>query len=236
VKKVEEINDDFVQMIESHPLHNVTQEIAVLALNANEADREAVSRTLNDCIATLRRIHAGQVPIPGREAGYFKRWLEIVEGKEKLQHVIAYIRIPSIQPGKLLTDNWFKTFYDKLRKLVRYKKVKIRYIFLLGRDLPDPQTEAFLDAFKSFSAEIRIIDKRGSDVAAAELKPSVVLFEDQHIVFTHDRGDNGVLIEADEWRDEQNFEKWSRRVDILKLASSVYYPSKRQRGKPATTE
>ena len=224
MSKVEDINRDFVRAIEGNPIHQITQEIAVLAVNAkHDLQKASTKRALSKTVERLRRIQEGQIPIPDREAGYFHRWLELVESFGQPERVSAYIRIAPYEPKDLLTRNWFTEYYDRLRELVRSKTLSIRYVFLLGARFPDEGTKAFLDSFKDFVEEIRIVDNKGDTLPPEQLRPSIVLFHNQHRAFTHDRGDNTILLEADEWIFEHDFKRLTKRYKTIELASTVFF-------------
>jgi len=224
MSEVESINRDFVRAIEANPIHQSTQEIAILAVKASlHLQRAAIGSTLAECLGALRRIDSGQIPISGKEAGYFRRWVERVKGFEGAEHVKAYIRLPAFDPEDLLSKNWYAEFYDQLRDMVKSRKLTIRYVFLLATSQPTTGAVAFLDNFKEFAQEIRIVHSKGAHLSPEQLRPSIVLFQSQRTAFTHDRGDNGVLIEADEWIYAPDYERLSRAYDTIEMASEVYF-------------
>lgn len=224
MSQVEAINQDFIRAMEANPIHQVISKIAVAAVKSNHPlQRSAIAKTLNETLFAVKKIQNGQVPIPGREAGYFHRWIEVVERSQSPERVRAYIRIPAFDPNDLLAKNWFKGFYDKLAKLVSAGRLTIKYVFLLGTHLPDAQTTKFLDSFKPFAEEIRIVEQKGEHISANLLRPSTVLFQTQQVAFTHDRADNAALIEADEWIFEHNYDIQCRRLNMIEMASWVYF-------------
>jgi|ERR1035441_877581 pyrimidine deaminase RibD-like protein len=227
MSQVESLNHHFVRTMESNPLHQATQEIAVLAVKArHDLQRKAVDRVLTNTVETLRRIYRGQVPIPGMEAGYFRHWLELVEESKENEHVRAYIRVAAFDPKYLMSTNWFDTFYDRVRELVKCGKLTIRYVFLLGTDLPTERARLYLDNFKTFAKEIRIVDQKGHRLSPAQLHPSIILFDSQKAVFTHDRSENTVLIEADEWIFKEDYARLSKQFNDIELASTIYFPKR----------
>ena len=189
----------------------------------HDLQRKAVDRVLMNTVQTLERIYRGQVPIPGMEAGYFRHWIDLVEQSEGSEHVRAYIRIAAFDPKDLLSKNWFTTFYDRIKDLVKRGKLRIRYVFLLGTEVPTDGARAFLDSFKSFAEEIRIVDQKGHRLSPGQLRPSIVLFDKQRAVFTHDRSENTVLVEADEWIFKEDYERLSKQFDDVEMASSIYF-------------
>jgi pyrimidine deaminase RibD-like protein len=224
MSQVEAINQDFIRAMEANPIHRVINEIAVAAVKSNHPlQRPAIVKALNEALYAVKKIQNGQVPIPGREAGYFHRWIEVAERSHEPERVRAYIRIPAFDPDDLLAKNWFKGFYEKLTKLVNAGRLTIHYVFLIGTHQPDTQTIKFLDSFKPFAEEIKIVDKKGEHLSAHLLRPSTVLFQTQRVAFTHDRADNAALIEADEWIFEHNYDAQCRRLNMIEMASSVYF-------------
>jgi hypothetical protein len=162
------------------------------------------------------------------EAGYFRHWLDLVEQSTESEHVRAYIRVAAFDPKYLMSKNWFDTFYDRVRELVKCGKLTIRYVFLLGTEEPTEGARMFLDNFKTFAKEIRIVDQKGHRLSPAQLHPSIVLFDTQKAVLTHDRSENTVLIEADEWIFKEDYARLSKQFDDIELASTIYF-SKRSR-------
>ncbi|MBV9760171.1 MAG: hypothetical protein JO340_06380 [Acidobacteriaceae bacterium] len=223
--RVEELNRDFINAIEKNPIHQITQEIAALSVAVKRpVQTRSISTALDRCAETLRRIVKGQIPIADNEAGYFNRWLDLVETFHGNEDVKAYIRLPAFDPNDLLKRNWFNEFYMQLRAHVASGRVRIRYVFLLATNQPDSASQAFLDSFKDFVHEIKIVTLRGRHAAPEMLRPSIVLFQKQRVAFTHDRGDNGVLTEADEWIFERDYERLRRQFREIELASEIYWP------------
>ncbi len=108
-------------------------------------------------------------------------------------------------------------------------KLRIRYIFLLGTTEPTQGAIEFLDSFKDFVEEIRIVSQKGHQLAPGELRPSIVLFQNQRTAFTHDRGDNSVLTEADHWIFPGDYERLRKQYGAVELASEVYFTKPVQR-------
>jgi pyrimidine deaminase RibD-like protein len=82
--KLEELNRDFARAIETDAIHRATQEIADLAKRSGTVrQREAVAETIQNCLDSLRRVSNGQVFISGREAGYFARLWDALNGREE---------------------------------------------------------------------------------------------------------------------------------------------------------
>jgi len=224
MSQIEEMNRDFVRAMESNEIHHSTQSIAALAIKGKDPlQRSAVELTVADALERLRRIQKGQIPIPGIEAGYFRYWLDVVEGFNGTEQVKAYIRIPAFDPKDLLSKNVFTGFYARLRELVSAGRLSIRYIFLLGTNEASGDVAKYLDTFRDFADEVRIVDQKGAGISADQLRPSIVLFQNQRIAFTHDRGDNTLLVEADRWIFEHNYEKLSKRFAMIELSSSIYF-------------
>lgn len=221
---VEDLNRDFVRTMENNPVHQATQEIAALAARANHAlQRTAVSGGLARCLDTLRSIQSGRIPIPGKEAGYFHRWLDVAQSSHGVERVKAYIRVPAFDPVELLTKNWYGEFYARIRELVSSGRLSIRYIFLLATNEPAGGTLDFLNSFKDFAEEIRLVNQKGDHLAPEQLRPSIVLFQTRRTAFTHDRSDNAILIEADEWIFEDDYKRLEMRFATVELASSVFF-------------
>jgi pyrimidine deaminase RibD-like protein len=223
--EVEDINRGFVRAMENNPIHRVMQEIATLATKSNKRDPQiqAVRRVLDACSRDLQCIHRGQIPILGKEAAYFDRWLEIAENFKDTQKVKAYIRIAAFDPKDLLKLSWFNHFYERLAKLVRSGKLSIRYVFLVGEKTPGKKACELLDRYKEFSEEIRIVENMGQRLSAAQLRPSIVLFETQKVAFTHDRSDSGEFLGGDEWIFEEGYNRLDRQFAQIELESGVYF-------------
>jgi pyrimidine deaminase RibD-like protein len=224
MSQVEDINRDFIHAIENHPVHRMTQEIAVLAVRANEdRQRNAVDRTLACCLHELRRIENGEIAIPGREAGYFRHWLDKVTNFQGTEHVKAYIRLSAFNPEELHSKNWFQEFYQRLSEMVKSGKLTIRYVFLLRSKEPTDATGQYLNLIKDFAEEIRFIGHEGHHLPPDELRPSIVLFENQRAAFTHDRADTTALLKASEWIFKKDYDRLSKQFSIIELASNVYF-------------
>jgi hypothetical protein len=223
--EVEDINRDFVRAMENNPIHRVIQEIATLATKSNKRDLQvqAVRRVLEALSNDLRHIHRGQVPIPGKEAGYFSRWLEIAQNCNDAEQVKAYIRITAFDPNDLLKSSWFNSFYEHLSRLVQSNKLSIRYIFLVGEKDPGKEARKFLDRYKEFAEEIRIVESMGKRLSAEQLRPSMVLFEKQRVAFTHDRSDSGEFLGGDEWIFEEDYDRLNRQYAQIELESGSYF-------------
>lgn len=225
MSEIEDINRNFIRAIEHNPIHQITQEIAVLSVKTRgRLQEEARDRALNECAKNMRRIfHYGQIPIPGGEAGYFKRWIESMETYDGTENVKAYIRLAPFNPTDLLTRNWFNTFYERIKQLVKCGKLTLKYVFLLRSRIPQDPEIAFLDRFKEFADEIRTVDEGGVQLQSDSLRPSIVLFQNQRFAFTHDRNDNTTLVEAIEHVSEAEFVRLSDRFRNIEMISSLYF-------------
>jgi hypothetical protein len=139
------------------------------------------------------------------------------------ESVRAYIRVSPFVPKDLLTKNWFKAFYGRITDFVKQEKLTIRYVFLMRSKRLSKNDIEFLNRFKRFATEIRIVDEGGSQLQADMLRPSIVLFENQKFAFTHDRGDNMILIEALEHVSPLEFVRLQERFNIISAVSSRYW-------------
>ena len=227
--EIEDMNRDFIRSMENNPIHHVIQKIAVSSVRSNKLDiqRAAVQRVLEDSEHKLKRIQHGQVPIDGKEHGYFDRWLAVGERCTDSEQVKAYIRVSAFDPRNLLQDSWFTRFYDRLQQLVASNKLAIRYIFLIREKNPVADTRKFLDRYAAFAQDVRIVEERGARLSQSQLQPSIVLFERQRVAFTHDRRDSGEFLGADEWIFEENYARLDKQFREIELASKPYkHPDK----------
>lgn len=222
--RLEELNRDFIQAIENDAIHQATREIANLGKSFGiPRQRELTSAAIRDCLESLRRIHQGEMRISDKEAGYFKRFLERVDDGQETEYIKAFIRLTAFQPEELSKFSWFDTFYDRVNKAVRAKKVVVEYVFLLRASEPSGIVKCFIDRYKRFAKKISFVYQNDTRLTPETLHPSIVLFENQRIAFTHDRGENSTLIEATEWIAEDDFKRLQEQFKRIELISAVYF-------------
>lgn len=227
ISQLEELNRDFIHAIESDAISQATREIADLAKRAGiPRQRELSGTAVRQCLESLRRIHHGELQIAGREAGYFKRFLERVGEGQETEKIKAFIRLTAFEPKELSKLSWFDEFYSRLKRAVEEKKVVIEYIFLIRKPTPTGRVKAFIDQYQQFARRIAILHERDPRLTADMLHPSVVLFETQRIAFTHDRGEDSSLLEATEWVSEDHFEKVQNQYRRIELISASYFQQK----------
>ena len=222
--QLEELNRDFIHAIETDAIYRTTQEIAALSKRpGTPCQRIAVGTTLRECLDSLRRINSGQILIPGREAGYFMRLLELIDAAQETEHIKAFIRLNIFEPDELRANSWFDNFYERFEEAVHAKKVTVQYIFLLRTNELTDDVKRFIDRFKRFAGKIKYIHQHDSRLTPEILHPSIVLLENQMVAFTHDRGDDGSLIEATEWVYPDNFKRLQDQYNRIELISTMYF-------------
>jgi pyrimidine deaminase RibD-like protein len=222
--QLEELNRDFIQAIKSDAVLTATQEITDLAKRSGIARQKEMSgAAVRDCLESLQRINHGELRIPGREAGYFKRFLERVDEALDVEQIKAFIRLTPFEPGDLSKLSWFEEFYSRLNRAVENGKVVIEYIFLIRTPTPTGDVKGFIDQYKQFARRIAILDEKDPRLSADMLRPSIVLFETQAIAFTHDRGADSSLLEATEWVCKDHFEKLQGQYRRIELISTPYF-------------
>ena len=224
IAQLEELNRDFIHAIESDAISQATREIAELAKRSGiPRQRELSGTAVRECLESLRQISHGELRITGREAGYFKRFLERVDEGQGTEHIKAFIRLTPFEPEELSKLSWFDEFYTRLYQAVLKKKIVIEYIFLIRTPTPIGDVQAFIDQYKQFARRIAILHEHDHRLTPDMLHPSVVLFETQGITFTHDRGDQLSLLEATEWVCADHFKKLQEQYRRIELISTPYF-------------
>ena len=92
-----------------------------------------------------------------------------MEQSEGSEHVRAYIRIAAFDPKDLLSKNWFTTFYDRIKDLVKAWQAQNSLCVFAWHEVPTDGARAFLDSFKSFAEEIREVDSKRSSSVPGQL-------------------------------------------------------------------
>jgi pyrimidine deaminase RibD-like protein len=222
--EIEDLNRNFTRAIEENEVHQMTQEIAVLAVRAREKRHHAAARhTLSCCLGDLRRINEGELPINGLEADYFQHWLQRAATFQAREDVRAFIRLSAFKGEALQTRNWYEEYYTRLAELVQAGKLTIRYIYLLGEDGLTELSKAYLDRIKTFAEEIRLVYPSDPRFGHDDLRPSIVLFERNAFAFTHDRADNAAMLRASEWISPYHFARLKKQYEKIELLSAVYF-------------
>jgi hypothetical protein len=222
MSEIEDLNRFFIARMENNAIHAMTQEIGVLVSRCKDVRQSAaVEYHLGGCLRELKRIEGGEIPVIGPEATFFEHWLARAKRHDGLQSVRAYIRLPAFKPEDLISKNWFEEFYKNLSEMVHTGRLTVRYIYLLATPEITGPTATYLEKIRTFAEEIRIIGINCSQVDQRDLRPSIVLFETQRFVFTHDRADNASMLQASEWIKADDFERLSRQYRRLELASTA---------------
>jgi len=231
--QLEELNQGFTRAVKADAINRAVQEIADLAGSSDVKSaraREAVARALKQCATVLQ---LGQIHIPGKEMGYFKRLLDCAEWSPNPESIKAYIRLSAFAPADLSRLSWFETFYQRLGDAVQRGKLQIEYIFLICGADPTGGTKEFIDRYKAFAKKISTLDQDTTWISTDLLRPSIVLLEGQRIVFTHDRRDDASLIEATEWILPADYVRLEGQLKTIELASREYF-SKDGTSKPSS--
>jgi pyrimidine deaminase RibD-like protein len=222
--QLEEVNRNFIRAIETKPIHNAAREILTLATRASTACQQRASvSVVTESVDSLRRIHRGEIRIPGREAGYLRRFLERLNETNAQEHVRAYIRLAAFDPHEVLGKSWFESFYQQLDQAVRDNNLRIEYIFLLRTAVPTGPSEEFLSRYKQFAETIGYVWQDDPRITPKDFRPSIVLFQTQRIAFTHDRGNEGVLLEATEWVSKEAYGRLRAQFDRIALMSTTWF-------------
>lgn len=224
VSQLEDLNRFFISNIESHPIHQMTQDIGVLAARCKDPRQSAAAEdNLRHCWQNLQKIDCGEIPLVGQEAAFFRHWIQRASSYDGPQTVRAYIRLPAFKPEDLNTKNWFQDFYERLSQMVRSGKMTIRYIYLIPTEQLTEPTKEYLEKIQTFAEEIRVIGLAAPFLRPEDLRPSIVLFETQKFAFTHDRADNAAMLEATEWISTAHYERLQQQYQKLELASDLFY-------------
>lgn len=222
--QLEELNRDFIHAIKNDAVLVATQEIADLAKRSGIArQREMSGAAVRECLESLRRINHGELRIAGREAGYFKRFLERLDEGLDVERVKAFIRLTPFAPDELSKLSWFETFYERLLDAAQKNKLLLEYVFLIRTPEPTDIAKSFIDRYKQFAGKIGIVHERDPHLTREMLRPSIVLFETQRIAFTHDRGEDSSLLEATEWVCADHFEQLQAQYRRIEVISSPYF-------------
>ncbi|MEY2539278.1 MAG: diaminohydroxyphosphoribosylaminopyrimidine deaminase [Verrucomicrobiota bacterium] len=220
---LEDLNRNFIRTIKDDAINQGVQEIANLAFQSgatSQRAREAVAAALKDYADELR---LGQISIPEKEAGYFKRLLDCIERTSEKESLKAYIRLTAFDPAELHVKSSLQGFYERLASAVENGKIELEYVFLLRREELSEIERSFIDGYKKVARRISILHPKHPWVSPEFLRPSIVLLERQRIAFTHDRGDDTTLLQATEWLLPQDYDRLSVQFTKLQLASTPYY-------------
>ncbi len=224
MSQLEELNRGFIQSIKADSIHRATREIAELATRSGiPRQREAVGTILRECLLSLQKINQGEIQISGREAGYFKRFLERIDEGDGTQYFKAFIRLTVFEPEELVNNSWFENFYSKLEAAVHAKKIVIDYIFLIRTKELTRADKDFIDRYKRFARRIGIVYPKDPRLSPEILRPSIVLMETQSAAFTHDRADDSSLLEATEWVSQQHYERLRDQYNRIEVMSRLYF-------------
>ncbi|MGH9521414.1 MAG: hypothetical protein ACRD3E_02645 [Terriglobales bacterium] len=227
MSELEELNCHFIQAMEVNAVNQTCKDILNLAQRSGTPrQRDASAHVLKGCLKNLRRIHEGQIAIPGLEAGYFARLIEAIDSTSSTEYVKAFIRLIAFDPSELAGKTWFEQFYEELDARVRKGKLEIEYIFLVRGPSPEGPAEKFISRYKRFAKKISIVCQSDPRSSPEIIRPSVVVLEKQEIAFTHDRGDSSALIEATEWVSPESFKRLSGQIAAIELISSVFFRKK----------
>ncbi len=209
---------------ETNPFQHITREIEVLVSRYQDPRQSAAARELlEDCLQSLRKIDVGELPIIGQEAAFFRHWLERARSYHAHQSVLAYIRLAAFKPDDLIIKNWFEDFYRNLSEMVHSGQLTIRYIYLLPTEIVTEPTKTYFQKIERFAEEIRVIGVDCRHLNPGDLRPSIVLFEDQKFAFTHDRADNASMLQAWEWITDSDYQRLHKTYQKLKLGSTVIF-------------
>lgn len=226
VSQLEELNRDFILSVETSVVHHAAKEIVTLATRPGTSrQQEAAGSALRECLDSLTRINHGEIRITGQEGGYFRRWLERLDGDNQPQRVKAFIRLTAFEPDEVVRRSWFQNFYNALDDAARIGKLRIEYIFLLRTEIPEGPVEDIISRFKKFAEKISYISQRNPKLPPESLRPSIVLFETQQIAFTHERADDGSFLEASEWVSQEDYARLHSQFDRIELMSTTYFVS-----------
>jgi pyrimidine deaminase RibD-like protein len=221
---LEEINRNFIRTIKDDAIHKAVLEIGDLAtqprLKSRRA-REAVALALGQCALELR---LGQVIIPGREAGYFSRLLDCIEGAPEPESLKAYIRLTAFEPDDLHRKSSLQGAHQRLLDVVEQKKAEFDYVFLLRQEQLSEVEKCFIDGYKTLAKRIQILHPGHPWITPEIERPSIVLLENQKIAFTHDRNDkDGTLNKSTEWLFLEDYNRLHAQFKMLQSASAPYF-------------
>jgi class 3 adenylate cyclase/pyrimidine deaminase RibD-like protein len=222
--KIEELNRSFIQTIKNDSVYQASRDIAELSTRSGiPRQREAIGATLRECLESLRKINSGEILIHGREAGYFKRFLERINGTEGTEHFKAFIRLTAFDPEELMDNSWFEHFYAKLEQAVHENRVVIDYVFLIRTRIPTNGDKKFIDRYKRFARRIGLVHPKDPRIPPELLHPSIVLMEKQKAAFTHDRADDSSLLQATEWVSEYHYQRLRDQFKRIEVMSRPYF-------------
>lgn len=224
MSELEALNRFFISKIENDPIHIMMQKMAASLTRCNDP-RQSVAALyhLVSCLSNIQKIESGEIPVIGQETAFFQHWLKRARSYDHAQTVRAYIRLPAFKPEELISKNWFGDFYRNLSEMVFAGKLKVFYIFLLPTPTVTEPIATYFEKIKSFAEEIRVIGLDGQHLNPSDLRPSIVLFENQRFAFTHDRADNSAMLQATEWISKEHFALHADHYQRLELASTVFY-------------
>jgi len=185
--------------------------------------RQAANAILQDCVESIRRIEQGEIQIAGREGAYFDRWIRRLDEGSGLQNVRAFIRLTAFEPHEIDGRSWFESFYRSLNEAAQSGRLEIEYIFLIRTPAPEGEVKEFIARYERFARRISYLFQGDPRLPIDDGRPSIVLFDSQRIAFTHDRGDDGSLIQAIEWVSEDHYTRLCAHFARVEFISTTYF-------------
>ncbi len=97
----------------------------------HDRQRQAMCDVLKETVDSFKRIDAGEIPIAGREGGYFARLIEAIDQSHHAEDIQCYIRLTELNPEGLYDESWFHSVYEDFEERVKAGRAAIEYIFLV---------------------------------------------------------------------------------------------------------
>jgi hypothetical protein len=231
LKQLDEIPDRTDNPVEDYLNLTPEKEVLYLFLQANsDIQRIAMKEEIKKCTKTLNQIRRGQIPIQGGDTGYFDHFLRIIEANTTREHVKVFVQATPLEVGHSRGLRSFERFglqelYQRLNRAVREHKLSIEYIFLLlsSKSLNESAVQYFLQRYKSFSREIRLVFEDITTLKSEDIEDTLALLTDHRIAFTHRRGYDGNIDNPVKWTSNSDYERFVEKYDRIKVDSKEYF-------------
>lgn len=228
--QLEELNREFIQSVQSGFVHQATNEIIDIATQSGtNLQQNAMGQVIQKCLDDLRHIKAGQIPIGGGDAGYFKYILDLIHGHTVAEHVKAFIKVTPLEAPGGFEKFSMAGLYQGLHEAVRSGKLTVEYVFLLRREksLNDRRVKSYLARYKKFSSEIRLVYEEKTRLDPSALQYSIALLTARGTAFTHNRDNDGHILSPVQWITDEDYRRLHEQYMRIRMDSNEYFVGNR---------
>jgi pyrimidine deaminase RibD-like protein len=230
MSQLEELNREFSDYVRSDAEADAIQrglgEIRAIAMRSKcPQQRRAIESAVEDALDATRLAQKNRFRILGADAGFFKNYLDILHARSEPEYVRVFVKTTSFHTADSFKKFALKRLYDELKTLAQSGKLLTDYIFLLrSRDcLQDDSVIAFLDRYKPFSREIRVVFADSTRVNHENIQRSIAVLENEKIAFTHDRDNDGRIVDPIEYRGSEDYNRLEMLYEEIAMDSHKYF-------------